>query len=293
MKQIKVWIEAMRLRTLPVGASCVVAGIALALMHGAWRWQPAVICLVFALLAQIASNFANEYFDFRAGIDSPGRQGPRRGVTEGDISPRAMLAATAGTLAAAAAVGCSLIWWGGWLMLPAGVLIGLFALAYSAGPYPLSRNGLGSVAVMIFFGIVPVTLTYYLQTGHITISATVLGIAVGALACNILLVNNYRDIDDDRAAGKRTDVVIFGRRAARIAYAANGIGAVALTAWLWHQAGWPTMIFPAIYLVAMTALQRQLSRRQGSRLNPILGLTAMSELFFCLGLLVAAIISRP
>lgn len=292
MKRIKVWIEAMRLRTLPVGASCVIAGVALAVMHGSWRWQPAVICLAFALLAQIASNFANEYYDFRAGIDSPGRQGPRRGVTEGDITPRAMLTATLATLGLAAAIGCSLIYWGGWLMIPCGVIIGLFALAYSAGPYPLSRHGLGSVAVIVFFGLVPVTLTYYLQTGRLAAESAVLGLAVGALACNILLINNYRDINEDRAAGKRTDVVIFGRRAARTAYVANGICAVVLTLGLWHRAGWWTLVFPALYLAAMLALHRQMARRNGQRLNPILGLTAMSELFFCVSLLAAAAMSR-
>lgn len=278
------WIEAMRLRTLPVGASCVLAGVGLALLDGHRRLWPAVICMAFALLAQVASNFANEYFDYKAGLDAPGREGPRRGVTEGDITPGAMKAATFATLGLACLVGCSLIWWGGWWMLAAGVVIALFAMAYSAGPYPLSRHGLGGVAVMVFFGIVPVALTYYLQSGLVSGRAVVLGVAVGAMACNILLVNNYRDRFDDAAVGKITDVGIVGGRVARLMYLGNGLLAVALTLMLWWAAGWWTLLFPALYLMMLTALWRLLCRREGHELNPVLGLTAMSELFFTVAL---------
>ena len=127
------WIEAMRLRTLPVSAAGVVMAAALGVAHGQVRWLPWTLCLIFALLAQIASNFANEYFDFRDGLDRKGRVGPRRGVTEGDITPRAMLTATILTLGIAAAIGCTLIYWGGWWLLAAGIVIVLGALAYSAG----------------------------------------------------------------------------------------------------------------------------------------------------------------
>lgn len=288
---VRAWIEAMRLRTLPVGASCVLAGVGLALLDGYWRLWPAVICLVFALLAQVASNFANEYFDYRAGLDAPGREGPRRGVTEGDITPRAMAAATFATLGIDCLIGCSLIWWGGWWMLAAGAVIALFAIAYSAGPWPLSRHGLGGVAVMLFFGIVPVALTYYLQSGVISGRAVVLGIAVGALACNILLVNNYRDRFDDAAVGKITDVGIVGDRAARLIYVANGVLAVALTCHIWYGAGAWTLVFPAVYLGIMTALWRRLRTREGHALNPVLGMTAMSELFFTLALVIAGAVN--
>ena len=156
MSKTRIWIEAMRLRTLPVGASAVLAGTALACLDGTVRLLPAVICLLFALLAQIASNFANEYFDYRAGIDAPGRQGPRRGVTEGDITPAAMRRATFLTLGLACLTGLTLVNWGGWWLIGAGAIIALGALAYSAGPCPLSRNALGETAVLLFFGIVPV-----------------------------------------------------------------------------------------------------------------------------------------
>ena len=155
----------MRLRTLPVSVAGVIAAWGLASLYGASRLLPALLCLAFAVLAQIASNFANEYYDYRDGLDRPGREGPRRGVTEGDITPRAMLVATFATLGVACCIGLSLIAFGGWWLLIVGAVTALGALAYSAGPYPLSRHALGEVAVVVFFGIVPVNLTFYLQTG--------------------------------------------------------------------------------------------------------------------------------
>ena len=288
MSKTKIWIEAMRLRTLPVGASSVIAGAGMACLDGVLRPLPALICLVFALLAQIASNFANEYFDYRAGIDAPGRQGPRRGVTEGDISPRAMLAATIATLAVACIIGLTLVWWGGWWLIAAGAVIVLGALAYSAGPYPLSRNALGETAVLVFFGIVPVCLTYYIQLGTITLATLLTGVAIGMLASNILVVNNYRDRHEDAAVGKRTEVTMWGRRYALTDYAAQGILAVAVTVPVWLRIGWWSLAIPALYLVMMALLLRRMSRNEGQALNPVLGLTAMSELFFALGLLIAA-----
>ncbi|MBR5183459.1 MAG: UbiA family prenyltransferase, partial [Bacteroidales bacterium] len=130
------WIEAMRLRTLPVSISGVLAGTACAIMEYSFSLVPALLCLLFAVLAQIASNFANEYYDFKKGVDRKGREGFRRGVTEGDITPAAMKYATFGTLAAAAVVGCLMLFYGSWWLVPIGLCIGLFALAYSAGPYP-------------------------------------------------------------------------------------------------------------------------------------------------------------
>lgn len=280
----------MRLRTLPVGAACVIVGVGLAMLDGTFRWLPAVICLIFALMCQIASNFANEYYDYKNGSDAPGRVGPRRGVTEGDITPQAMKAAAYGTLAAACVLGCSLIVWGGWWMVLAGAFIALFCIAYSAGPMPLSRVGMGQAAVMVFFGIVPVTLTYYLQTGVITYDSLLLGIAIGFLGSNILVVNNFRDREEDAAAGKKTEVVRWGRGYGLWCYAAEGILAVALSACIWWRAGAWTLIFPAIYLVMMFTLHHRLATREGRALNPVLGLTAMSELFFALTFLIVSAI---
>ena len=125
--------------------SGVIIAIGLAKWHHEFKWVPALLCLAFALLAQIVSNMANEYFDYLKGTDKPGRVGPRRGVTEGDITPTTLRNATLGMLAAAGVVGCCLIPYGGWWLLPVGILIALGAFAYSAGPYPLSYHGMGEL----------------------------------------------------------------------------------------------------------------------------------------------------
>lgn len=277
----KCWVEAARPRTLPVSLAGVAAGVGLTLAAGApVKAAPALLCALFALLAQIASNFANEYFDYKDGIDRPGRVGPRRGVTEGDITPRAMKRATAATLLAAAAVGCALIYWGGWWLLAAGAVIMLGALAYSAGPYPLSRHGLGEVAVEMFFGLVPVGLTYHIQTGGYSLSVFVMSLAIGLLSANILAVNNYRDINDDRAAGKVTQATKIGPSATRALYLARAAAGTLMTLALWWRLGPWTLLFPALTLCLAAAIWRYMGTHDGAELNPALGRTALTLLFF-------------
>ena len=150
MSKLACWVEAMRLRTLPVSVAGVIGACGYALLDGKFKPAVAVLCLLFAVLAQIASNFANEYYDFKGGLDRKGREGPRRGVTEGDLTPGAMKAATFVTLGLACCVGLSLLLWGPWWLILAGVAIALGVLAYSTGPYPLSHHGLGEVAQFAF-----------------------------------------------------------------------------------------------------------------------------------------------
>ena len=209
---MKAWIEAMRLRTLPVSLAGVVAALAYGRLYHSVNAVVFVLCLVFAVLAQIASNFGNEYYDFKRGFDKVGRDGPRRGVTEGDITPGAMKTATFMTLGLACIVGLSLVFWGGWWLIAAGILIALGVLAYSTGPFPLSHHGLGEVAVIFFFGIVPVNLTFYVMSGYFDTSVLLGSISIGLMGANVLLVNNIRDIDDDRAVGKHTLAVLTGKR---------------------------------------------------------------------------------
>ena len=281
---IRHWIEAMRLRTLPVSVAGVIAGTGCAILTDSFKAIPALLCLTFAILAQIAANFGNEYYDFKNGIDRKGRAGFRRGVTEGEISPKAMKAATFITLEIAAAVGCAMLIYGPWWLMIAGILIMCFALAYSAGPYPLSHHGLGDIAVIIFFGIVPVVLTWYLQTSSwdsadIAIETSV---AIGLLAANVLVVNNYRDMEDDAAVGKRTTVVIFGRKVMSAAYLLSGfIGmSVMIPVWL----GMPVWVFavPLIYLALHVKTWYSLRQSAGAAINPLLGRTAMNLLVFAL-----------
>ena len=283
--KIKVWVEAMRLRTLPVSLAGVIYAGALGLL--AWRFSvvPWLMCMLFALLAQIASNFANEYYDFKGGLDKAGRVGPRRGVTEGDITPGAMKAATYGTLAAACVVGVMLVaLYGEWWMYMVGVLTALGVVAYSSGPYPLSHHGLGEVAVVIFFGVVPVCLTYMLMGGVFGWWLLLMSVGLGLMGANVLVVNNYRDRDDDKAVGKHTLAVRLGLRGMSSLYLANGFMAVILTLPAWLAASRWGWIVPCVYLGLHFVLYTRLVRCHGAALNPLLGMTAVLMLLYSLTL---------
>lgn len=286
------WIEAMRPRTLPVSVAGVLAGCACGIFYGSYDLWPVVCCLLFAILAQIASNFANEYFDFRNGLDKKGREGFRRGVTEGDISPASMRNATFITLAIAAVPGCMLIIWGGWWLVAIGLLIGIFALAYSAGPYPLSHHGLGDIAVIIFFGLIPVGFTAWLMTGEVRIlpMSLLVGGGVGLLAANVLIVNNYRDMEDDTAVGKNTTVVLFGRNVMSHVYLMDSVaGLMLLCAPVLYTS--PFWIAPLAMLPVAMQNWKSIKDHKGSELNVDLKHTARTLLFATLILLAESIIS--
>lgn len=289
MSKMKCWVEAMRLRTLPVSLAGVLFGVAMAVADGGFKAVPATLCFLFALLAQIASNFANEYYDFKAGLDRAGREGPRRGVTEGDITPGAMKAATFATLGAACVSGCVLVaLYGQWWMYVVGLLTALAVIAYSTGPYPLSRNGLGEVAVIFFFGIIPVTLTFYLETGTMSAAVVAASTGIGLMTANVLIVNNYRDADDDAAVGKRTLAVKLGRKTVAVIYLINGILALVLTWPEWILLPPQAWIVPLMYLLAHIFLYSRLRSLTGKALNPLLGATAMLVLLYAVGYTIAA-----
>lgn len=288
---IRCWIEAMRLRTLPVSIAGVIAGTGCAIMLDSFKALPAFLCLLFAILAQIAANFGNEYYDYKNGIDRKGRAGFRRGVTEGEIDPQSMKRATFVVLALAAAVGCTMLLYGPWWLVIVGVLIMIFALAYSAGPYPLSHHGLGDLAVVIFFGIIPVTFTCFLQSGNMEGMTIIIptSVAVGLLAANVLIVNNYRDMEDDAAVGKRTTVVIFGRRFMGLAYLLSGIAGMVLMIPVWASLTSWALTVPLIYIILHIKVWLKLREATGAGLNPLLGRTAVnllifSVLFLCMSL---------
>ena len=288
---IRCWIEAMRLRTLPVSVAGVIAGTGCAIMLDSFKALPAFMCLLFAILAQIAANFGNEYYDYKNGIDRKGRAGFRRGVTEGEIDPQSMKRATFVVLALAAAVGCTMLLYGPWWLIIVGVLIMIFALAYSAGPYPLSHHGLGDLAVVIFFGIIPVTFTCFLQSGNMEGMTIIIptSVAVGLLAANVLIVNNYRDMEDDAAVGKRTTVVIFGRRFMGLAYLLSGIAGMVLMIPVWANLTSWALTIPLIYIILHIKVWLKLREATGAGLNPLLARTAVnllifSVLFLCMSL---------
>ena len=280
----------MRLRTLPVSLAGVLCGTACALLQGSFNAVVALLCALFAALAQIASNFGNEYYDYKNGIDRKGRDGFRRGVTEGEISPIAMKRATYMTLALATIIGCTMLYFGPWWLIFVGAAVALFALAYSAGPYPLSHHGLGDVAVVIFFGIVPVTFTCYQQTGAFDINTLLTSLAVGLLAANVLIVNNYRDMEDDKAVNKNTTVVIFGRRVMGWCYMLAGVVAMAAMTPVWIELRLWSLPIVLVYIVLHLKNWQYLKKAQGAALNPLLGKTAVTLLVFSLMLLVGATI---
>lgn len=216
----RIWIEATRPRTLPAAVAPVLVGTALAWRVDAVNWPAAAACLGFALLVQIGTNFANDYYDAQKGADTPERVGPRRAVASGLVKPGVMRAAMIGVFAAAFLLGLTLLAFGGWPVLVLGVLSIVCGVAYTGGPYPLAYHGLGDVFVFIFFGLVAVSATAYVQIGELSVAALMAGAGVGALATNILVANNYRDVETDEKAGKRTLLVRWGRPYGRTQFAA-------------------------------------------------------------------------
>lgn len=278
----RAWLEAARPRTLPASLSPVLLACALAYRDGAFQWVPALLCVGVALLAQIASNFANDYFDFKKGADGADRLGPERAVAQGWITPKAMLVGTFVALGLSCLLGCFLLFYGGWWLIGVGVAIALCVLAYSAGPFPLAYNGLGDVCVVLFYGVVPVCFTYYVQALRFSLLAFLLSLAVGFLSANILIVNNYRDYAQDKAARKRTTIVLFGRGFGLAAYAVNGLIALLLVMPLLLQAPlWITALFGGFFAL-FVATWRELREREGRALNATLGHTARNVFLFSL-----------
>ena len=232
MANIKIWFEAIRPKTLPAAIAPVMLGIAMATQAVSIRLLPALICLGFALLVQIGTNLANDYLDGVKGTDTDSRLGPRRSVASGLIAPRIMKRVAITVLIVSFFLGLCLIAFGGWWLLVVGSSSVACAWLYTGGPYPLAYNGLGDIFVILFFGLIAVSCTYYAQVGYITTDVILLGLSIGLVVNNILLVNNYRDIEEDRAASKRTLVVFFGRRMAERQYVVSLLIAGLVLGWL-------------------------------------------------------------
>ncbi len=269
------WLEAARPKTLPAAVIPVMVGTALAAAHRSADYVNAAICLTFALLVQIGTNFANDYFDFVQGADTPARVGPRRAVAAGLITPGRMLGATCLVLGVAFAVGLLLVREGGWILLPVGIVSIGCAIAYTGGPFPLGYNGLGDLFVFIFFGLVAVDTTFYVQTGHVTADTTSCAVAVGLLAANILVANNYRDAETDARAGKKTLVVRFGRKFAVWQYALSvTVALLCPPALLLTGYQWPVLL-PLLLAPWAVALTRKLAAsREPAEQITLLGDTA-------------------
>jgi len=290
----RAWMMAARPATLPAAVAPVLVGTAVAVHARHFRALPFLAALVAAVLIQIGTNFANDLFDYHKGADTTARLGPVRVTQSGLISARAVGYATTLTFGAAVLVGLYLVAIGGLPILLIGLASIAAAILYTGGPWPLGYHGLGDVFVFIFFGLIAVTGTYYVQAGavgrgpHVSGEAIAAAVPVGLLVTAILVVNNVRDIETDRAAGKRTLAVRLGRRASRVQYAllVATAYAVPLLLWLAHVTSWtfwlPWLTAPLAYQLIRTVS----THADGPTLNRALKGTGRLNLLF--GLLFAA-----
>jgi len=292
MLQFRPWILAIRPKTLPAAVSPVVVGTSMAFVDKSFKPAVALAAMVGALFLQIGANLANDYFDYIRGIDGVDRLGPTRVTQSGLISAEAVKIGIIVTFIFATIVGSYLTFIGGWPIFLVGVASILTALAYTGGPYPLASYGLGDIFVFIFFGPVAVCGTYYLQTLHLTALIVLISIPVGLLVTAILVVNNLRDINTDRKAGRYTLAVIIGKRGTRIEYAILLVTAYTVPFILWLT----NMISGWVILLCMFSLPMAIFMicailcTEGILLNQALARTAGLSLVFSLLLSVGLII---
>lgn len=271
----RAWVLAARPRTLPAAFVPVLLGTTAAWAEGAVLWAGAGWCLAFALVIQIGANFANDADDFASGADTAARLGPTRAVAAGLISYRAMRTASYITLGLAFIIGLSLIYYGGWGLLAVGVFCVLGAIAYTGGPFPLGYRGWGDVMVMVYFGFVAVGGTFYVQTGHLGGLAVPMAVLAGALATNLLVINNHRDAETDTAAGKRTLAVRFGRRFTLWEYRGLHALAVLMIVIMAWQLGSPWPLVGALPLpLAARLMQRLVTTNDRTGFSKLLAGTA-------------------
>ena len=290
---LTIWFLAIRPRTLPAAIAPVVVGTALAAqLHDKFSVAAFVATAFGALLIQIGTNLANDYSDARLGADTEERLGPVRVTAGGLVPPKQVLRATWGTFAGAFFVGLYLVSISGWPLLIVGVLSILAGFLYTGGPRPYGYEGLGEIFVFIFFGLVSVCGTYYVQTVTLDWEAVAASIPVGLLAAAILIVNNVRDMDTDRKAGKRTLAVRIGRSNTRNFYAVIVLASfpLALLPWVFGSLG-PTLMLSWLALpLAAAPIRTVRTNTDGPALNECLAATAKLELAFCALLSVGILI---
>ena len=287
--KFKYWIKAARPKTLLVSIAPVIMSVAFASIYMKINWLPAIICLIFAVMAQALSNFANDYSDGIKGADNQ-RLGPQRMVASGLISPQNMLRGIIVWGIMTFLLGCTLLYWGGWILLPFGIVILLCAFAYSAGPFPLSRHALGDVAVILFYGITPVVLTFFIQTGIVNFQIIVVGLAIGLVANNLLIVNNYRDAEQDEANGKKTTVTIFGKRLMRNVFYLNPIIAILLIYLIFKN---PMILICFIPFLAYSIFVNvKFTKANGMEFNKLIGLASLEAIIFALTITIEIICQK-
>lgn len=285
------WVLAARPKTLIAALVPVAAATALALREGQMEWRAAGLCALFAALLQIASNFINDWYDFLKGTDGAERLGPLRACTQGWITPRAMRWGIAGVLLMASTTGLFLLRWGGWELVGIGVLCIAAAFLYTIGG---SYIGLGDLMVWLFFGIVPVLGTYYVQTHALHAGVFWIGMGCGLTIDTLLVVNNYRDRDTDRKTGKHTLIARWGERFGRMMYVAVGVmGWLCLLPLMFSERGRLMVLLctlPFLWL-HFTTYRKMAIIRSGAALNSILGATARNIFLYGAGIVVGLLCS--
>lgn len=284
----RAWLLASRPKTLISAAVPVMIGTALALKNTGWNIKilPAVLCLLFAFIMQINANFVNDYYDFLKGNDdSSTRLGPLRACSQGWITIKAMRRAIIFVTILACAIGLPLIYYGGWSMIFIGLICIIFCVLYTT---KLSYIALGDVLVVVFFGIIPVITTYYLEVSTIsciTIETLAASIACGLVIDALLIVNNYRDIDNDKAAGKNTLVVMIGAANSRTLYLFVGFTACLIGVIFAFNGAIFATVLPMFYLISHVFTYIKMKKiNKGKQLNIVLGNTARN--IFIYGLMV-------
>lgn len=282
----RAWLLAARPKTLSGAAVPVMVALSMAwcdLSGTGFKVLPAILCLLFAFIMQIDANLVNDYFDFKKGTDDEWRLGPKRACAQGWVTLSAMRKAIAFTTLAACAVGIPLVVYGGWWMVAIGVLCVAFCFLYTTH---LSYLGLGDVLVLLFFGIVPVCATYFLQTGRLTPEVFTASVACGLVIDTLLVVNNYRDRDNDRRTGKKTLVVRIGKRATERLFTGLGIAACLLGLVFWAYGHFWAFLLPVVYLsLHLVTSQQMRTISKGFGLNKILGENARN--MFIYGILLS------
>ena len=294
LNSAKAWLLAARPKTLTGAAVPVMTALALAWADRSaehpFLWLPAVLCMLFAFVMQIDANFVNDYFDFMKGTDDEDRLGPKRACAQGWVTAKAMRVAMGLATLAGCAVGLPLVFYGGWEMIVVGLLCVLFCFLYTTH---LSYMGLGDLLVLVFFGIVPVCVTYYIQMRTVTAEVFIASVACGCVIDTLLLVNNYRDRDNDRRVGKTTLVVRVGAKWGERLYLWAGLLAFIL-GWAFIFYGHPmAAVLPLLYIsLHFRTYQRMRKINHGRELNKILGETARN--IFIYGLMVTlGLLFRP
>jgi len=284
---LKVWILAARPKTLTAAAAPVLVGTGLAAHRAEVAVLPAVAALLGALLIQIGTNLANDYYDFVRGGDTEERVGPVRVTQAGLVAPEAVKRAMVGVLGLAMLVGVYLVVVGGWPIVAIGLTSVACAVLYTGGPYPLAYHGLGDLFVFVFFGLVAVGGTYYVQVLDWPPDALLAGAALGALSTALLVVNNLRDIDTDAKAGKRTLAVRIGPAGTKVEFVALLAVAAAAPAVGVTVLGWPPVALAALLVapLCVSPLRAVLGYHDPRELLPALGATARVTALY--GLLLA------